>query len=184
MFTTPDQMIALHKSMLESFQAVAMKSVEGFEKLAELNMAAAKTSMEEGAEQVKAMLEAKDAKGLADMASHSAQPMADKATAYAKHVYEIASTTNAEIARILEKQVAESNRQLYSVIDTMAKNAPAGSEGMVTFVKSAVNAANTAYDQVSNATKRVVEMAEANLAAAAKTATQATAGAARPRKAA
>jgi hypothetical protein len=40
---------------------------------------------------------------------------------------------------------------------------------MVTLVKSAVSAANTAFDQVSRATKQVVEMAEANIATAAKT---------------
>jgi hypothetical protein len=35
-------------------------------------------------------------------------------------------------------------------------------------VKSAVSAANTAFDQVSRATKQVVEMAEANVVAASK----------------
>jgi phasin family protein len=179
MFTTPDQVVALHKSYIESFQAVAAKSVEGFEKLAELNMAAAKSTMEESAEQVKALLEVKDVKALADLAVVSAQPSTEKATAYAKHVYEIASATNGEIVRIVEKQIAEGNRQIYSAIDSLAKNAPAGSEGVVSFVKSAVNAANTAYDQVNNATKRVAELAEANIAAAAKSA---TAGAARAKK--
>ncbi len=37
-------------------------------------------------------------------------------------------------------------------------------------MKSAVTAANTAYEQVNKATKQAVEVAEANLAAAAKTA--------------
>ena len=50
----------------------------------------------------------------------------------------------------------------------MAKNAPAGSEGIVTLVKSAMTAANSAYDQVNKATKQAVEVAEANIAAAAK----------------
>jgi hypothetical protein len=48
-------------------------------------------------------------------------------------------------------------------------------------MKSAVSAANTAYDQVNKATKQVVEMAEANLVAVGKTATT---GAARAKKAA
>lgn len=169
MFTTPEQVVAMHKAMIESIQAVALKSVEGFEKLAELNMAAAKSTMEESAEQVKALLEVKDPKAFADLALGSAQPTADKATAYARHVYQIASETNGEIARLVEKQFAESNKQMYATIDALAKNAPAGSEGVVSFVKSAVSAANTAYDQVNNATKRVVELTEANIAAAAKT---------------
>lgn len=169
MFTTPEQMVAMHKAMVESLQAVAMKSVEGFEKLAELNMAAARSSMEEGSEQVKALFAVRDAKALSDLAMFGAQPAADKASAYAKHVYEITSKTSGDIAQIVEKQLSEGNRQLFSAIDSMAKNAPAGSEGVVSFMKSAVSAANTAYDQVNNATKRVVEMAEANMTAVAKT---------------
>jgi phasin family protein len=181
MFTTPDQMLALHKATLEAFQAVAVKSLEGFEKLAELNMAATRTSMEESADHMKAMLEVKDVKALADMAAGSAQPATDKFAAYAKHVYEISNETGSEIAKLVEKQFADSNRQLHAAIDALAKSAPAGSEGIVTFVKQAVSAANTAYDQVNKATRQVVEMTEANVAAAGKTA---TAGAARARKAA
>jgi len=170
MFTTPDQMIAMHKAALESFQAVTAKSFEGFEKLAELNLAAARTSFEESTEQLKALMDAKDVKALADLAVSSGQPAADKVGAYAKHVYEITNETGTEIAKLFEKQFADSNRQLHAAIDAMAKSAPAGSEGMVTFVKSAVSAANTAFDQVNKATKQVVEMAEANIAAAGKTA--------------
>ncbi|HYF57500.1 MAG TPA: phasin family protein [Burkholderiaceae bacterium] len=182
MFTTPDQMVAMHKAALESFQAIAAKSLEGMEKLAELNMAATKSTMEESAVQLRALFEIKDPKQFADLAVGSAQPATDKLTAYAKHVYDITNETGTEVAKLVEKQFADSNRQLHAAIDALAKNAPAGSEGIVTFVKSAVSAANTAYDQVNKATKQVVEMAEANIVAATKTA--AATGAARAKKAA
>jgi hypothetical protein len=39
----------------------------------------------------------------------------------------------------------------------------------VTFVKSAVSSAGTAYDQLNRATKQVAEMTEANIAAASRT---------------
>jgi phasin family protein len=181
MFTTPDQMVAMHKAALESFQAVAAKSFAGMEKLAELNLAATKSTMEESAETMKALFEVRDAKAFADFAAASAQPAADKMTAYAKHVYEITNDVGTEITRLVEKQLTEGNKQLHAAIDAMAKNAPAGSEGVVTFMKSAVSAANTAYDQVNKATKQVVELAEANMVAASKTA---TVGAARAKKAA
>jgi phasin family protein len=181
MYTTPDQFIALQKSMLESFQAAAAKSFEGAEKLAELNMAVFRSTLEEGAGQFKAVFEAKDPKAFANLAAASAQPAAEKATAYAKHVYAIASDVSGELVKLMEKQVADGNRQMYAAIDAMAKNAPAGSEGVVTFVKSAVSAANSAYDQVQKATKQAVEVAEANFAAASKSAVS---GAARAKKAA
>jgi phasin family protein len=170
MMNSPEQMVQMQKSALETLQAVALKSLEGFEKVAELNIQAMKASMEETSEQFKALMGARDPKALADLAMAGAQPAADKAAAYTKHVYDIANETGTEIAKLFEKQFAEANVQFNAAIDAMAKNAPAGSEGMVTFVKSAMSAANSAYDQVNKATKQVVEMAEANMTAAAKTA--------------
>jgi hypothetical protein len=85
-------------------------------------------------------------------------------------VYDIASGTGTEIARLVEKQLSEGNKQITASIDAMAKTAPAGSEGMVTLLKTAVSAANSAYEQVNKATKQAVEAAEANLVAAAKVA--------------
>jgi len=168
MVTTPEQFLQIQKTALEVFQSATITSIEGFEKLAALNVQAAKASIDESTDALKSMGEVKDAKQLAEMATGTVQPATDKVTAYYKHVYEIANETGTELAKLFEKQVAESNRQLFAAIDAMAKNAPAGSEGVVTLVKQAVSAANTAFDQVSKATKQAVEVAEANMAAAAK----------------
>lgn len=165
MFQTPEQFANLNKAAFEAFQALTLKSIEGFEKFAELNIAAAKSSVAESTEKIQALISTKDAKGFADLAVSQAQPAAEKLTAYAKHVYDISNGVGTEFAKVWEKQFAESNKQLNSAIDLLTKNAPAGSEGLVTFVKSAVSATNTAYDQVNKATKQVVEMTEANFAA-------------------
>jgi phasin family protein len=168
MFNSPEQLISMQKAALDAFQAVTLKSVEGFEKLAELNIQVVKASLTESGEQAKALLGAKDAKAVTEFFSVGAQPAAEKSAAYAKHVYEIAADTSAEIAKIIEKQFSEGNKQLSAAIEAASKNAPAGSEGIVTFVKSAVSSANTAFDQVNKATKQVVDMAEANFAAVSK----------------
>lgn len=167
MVSTPEDILALHKQSIELMQSLALKSVQGLEKLTELNIQVAKASLEESTDAMKSLLDAKEPKAVVDYAMASGQPAVEKATAYAKHVYEIANETGTEIAKLLEKQFSEGNKQLHAAIDSMAKNAPAGSEGVVTFVKSAVTAANTAWDQVNKATKQVVELAEANMAAAA-----------------
>lgn len=168
MINTPEQFVQIQKSTFEMFQAVALKSVEGVERLAELNIQAVKASLAESNAQMSAVLAAKDPKAIADMAMTGAQPGTDKVTAYAKHVYEISNETGTEIAKLFEKQFAESNKQWSAAMEAMAKNAPAGTEGVVTFVQQAMSAANSAYDQVNKVTKQAVEMAEANVAAATK----------------
>jgi phasin family protein len=166
MFAFPDQFVALHRQSLESAQAIALASFAGFERLTQLNVQAAKTSLEEGVQKGVSLLETRDVKALTDSLAESAQPASDKFTAYAKHVYEIASETGTEISKVVEKQYSEGNRQLSAAIEALAKNAPAGSEGVVTLVKSAVTAANSAFDQVNKATRQVVELTEANVASA------------------
>jgi phasin family protein len=174
MFAFPDQFVALHRQSLESAQAIALASFAGFEKLTQLNIQAAKASLEEGVQKGVSLLDTKDVKAFADSLTDSAQPANDKFTAYAKHVYEIASETGTEISKVVEKQFAEGNRQLTAAIEAAAKNSPVGSEGVVTLVKSAVSAANATWDQVNKASRQVVEMTEANVANASSAARVAT----------
>ena len=164
MFAFPDQFVALQRQSLESAQAIAMASFAGFEKLAQLNVQAAKASVEEGLQRSMSLLDTKDVKAMTDSLSESAQPSGDKFSAYARHVYEIAQETGAEISKVVEKHFSEGNRQLTASIEAMAKNSPVGSEGVVTLVKSAVTAANATWDQVNRASRQVVEMTEANVA--------------------
>lgn len=183
MVNSPEQFASLQKAALEAFHGATVASIAGLEKLAALNAQATKASLDESAETLRSMVEVKDPKQLADFATASVQPATDKVAAYYKHVYEIANETGSELARLFERQYAESNRQLYAAIDSMARNAPAGSEGVVTLMKQAVTAANTTFDQINKATKQAVEVAEANMAAAAKTSAAAAATRA-PRKSA
>jgi phasin family protein len=168
MIQTPEQFASLNKASFDMMHTAARVSMAGFERLAALNLQAARSSFEESVDMMKSLFEVKDVKSLSELTTTSMQPAADKASAYAKHCYDIASETSAELARLVEKQMADGNKQLFAAIDSMARNAPAGSEGVMTLVKSAVSAANTAFDQVSRATKQVVEMAEANVVAASK----------------
>ena len=164
MFAFPDQFVAIHRQSMESAQAIALASFAGFERLTNLNVQAAKASVEEGLQKSVSLLETKDVKSFADSIADSAQPASDKFSAYARHVYEIASETGTEISKVVEKQFAEGNRQLTAAIEAVAKNSPVGSEGVVTLVKSAVTAANATWDQVNKAGRQVVEMTEANVA--------------------
>ena len=178
MFALPDSILALHRQSLESARAVTLASFAGFEKLAQLNVQAAKASFEEGVEKSLELRDSRDPKALASSLSDAAQPVAEKASAYARHVAAILNETGTEIQKALEKQAAESHRQVSAAVDALAKSAPAGSEGVVTLVRSAMTATNTAWDQVNKATRQAVEIAEANVVSATE-ATRAAAAAKR-----
>ncbi|MCS6944227.1 MAG: phasin family protein [Sutterellaceae bacterium] len=177
MFTTPTQLAEIQKGQLDALYALSHTVFDATEKLIDLNLAAAKALMDESAEKAQAMLAVKDLQELVALVSNLAQPSIEKAISYSRNAYSIASNAGAEISKIFDAQVAEGNKRIAEMLDFAAKNAPAGAEPAVSMVRSAVAAANTAYDTFAKAAKQAVEVAESNFAAAAQATMKAAAAA-------
>ncbi len=166
MFTTPAQITELQKNQMDAAFAFGQTFFDATERLVELNLAAAKATLEESVERVQALMSAKDVQEFLAMSASLPQPTIEKAVSYSRTVYGIANGAGTELSRIVESQLAENNKKVTQLIDFAAKNAPAGSEPAVAALKSAVAAANTAYDTFSKAAKQAVDFAESNVAAA------------------
>jgi phasin family protein len=177
MTTTPftaDQFVAAQKANLETLFGLTTKAFEGVEKLVELNLQVAKTTLTEVADTAQAALSVKDAQELLNLQASLLQPTAEKAAAYSRHVYDILAGTNAEVTKAAEATMAEGQKKVLALVDSAVKNAPAGTESAVALVKSAVAAANNAYESVNKAAKQASEVAEANFTALTNTAVKAT----------
>ncbi len=171
---TPDQFLAAHKANVETLFGLTHKAFEGLEKLVELNLQVAKTSLSEVADTTKAALSVKDAQELLALQTTLLQPAAEKAAAYSRHLYDIVAATNAEVTKVAEGKIAEAQQSFIASVDAAVKNAPAGSENAVSLVKSALAAATNAYETVHKATKQATEVAEANFASLTNQAVKAT----------
>ncbi len=178
MFSIPEQFSNATKANFEAqfaiFSALTSKAFEGVEKFVDLNLTAAKASLEESAITPKQLLSAKDPQEFFSLASAQAQPNAEKTLAYGRHLANIAQSTTAEFSKAAETQIAETNRKVISLVEEVSKNAPAGSENAVTLVKSAISAANNAFESVQKAGKQAAEMAEANFTAVTNSAVKAS----------
>ncbi len=167
MFTSPEQFSAATKSTFEAqiamMTALTQKTFAGVEKLIELNMTVAKTSMEESSAAVKQMLAAKDPQEFFAMNAAQAQPGAEKAMSYVRHVAGIASEVQAEFTKAAEAQIAQASRQVVALVDEASKSAPAGSENAIAMFKSALGSANAGYEQMSRSTKQAVATMESNV---------------------
>lgn len=183
-YLTAEQMVATHKANVETLFGLTQKAFEGVEKLVELNIQVARTAMVEVADTTKAALSVKDAQELLALQQRLLQPAAEKAAAYGRHFYEIAAATHSEVAKVTESQMADTQSKFMEMVNTAVKNAPAGTEGPVTLVKSAAAAANNWFDTVQKAAKQATDVAEANFQAMTSTAVKATQAQARTRRAA
>ena len=179
-FNTPEQFSAVAKANLENLISLANSNVARAERLAALNINTARAALEDGVAATKTLLAAKNPQDVAGLQASIAQPMVDKAVAYARSVYEIAAEAQQEVAKLVEAQVAELNKNITSALEQAAKAAPAGSEPVFAAIKSSMEAANSMYDNATKAVKQASEAAEANIAAA----TEATVKAVSSKKAA
>ena len=171
MYQTPEQLIAMNKANMESVMKFAGVAIEGTERMIELQMKAAKSAFADSIESAKALAAVKDFQQFAALKDTMGQPTLEKATAYAKSVYDLTSETQAEFGKLVEVQVADFNKEVVTTLDKMVKSAPAGSEVGVAAVKSAIAAVNSAYDNLSKVGKQFAQASQANLEAAATQAT-------------
>lgn len=173
MFTV-DQIVAAQKANVETFTGFTTKAFESVERLVELNLTASKAALSEAADTAKSVLSVKDAQELLALQAGMLQPLAEKTAAYARHLYDIAQSSTADLSKAYEAQAATAQKKVADLIDTASANAPAGSETAVAVFKSAVAAANNALESVQKAVKQATEVAEANLNTVAATAVNAT----------
>jgi phasin family protein len=169
MYVTPEQIQAANKANVEAILSLAASQFAAFEKFATLNANAVKTAFEDSLANTRALLGAKDVQEFVNLQSTLAQPAIEKAIAYSKSAYEVATEANAEMSKMAEKRIAEWNENFVSMLDKATKNAPAGSDVAVAAVKSMLAAANSAYDNFNKVAKQATEIAEANVAAATET---------------
>ena len=177
MFSIPEQFSTATKTSIEAqvavFSALTGKAFEGVEKMIELNLIAAKSSMEEASATAKQLLSAKDAQEFFSLSAAQAQPSAEKASAYGRQLAAIAAGTQAEFTKAAEAQIADTSKKVISLVEEVSKNAPAGSEQAVALLKSALGNANAGFEQLSKSSKQAVDTIETNLAAAVSQFTQA-----------
>ena len=167
---TAEQFTAAGKANLDTAVELGQKAFGGVEKLVELNLQVARASLDESAAHARALLAVKDPQELIALQSGVLQPAAEKATAYGRQVYEIVSSTQAEITKLIEAQVATSQQKFQGLVETALKDAPAGSENVTAFLKQAMSASTTAIESAQKAAKQAASIAEANLQSLSKAA--------------
>ncbi|MEY2804342.1 MAG: hypothetical protein RL657_1678 [Pseudomonadota bacterium] len=176
-----EQMTAVQKANLDVLFGLTEKSFAGVEKLAQLNLAAGKAALNESAAHAQALLKVKDVQELLALQTEALQPVGEKVSSYSRHVYDITAATQAEFTKAVEAQLADAQKAVLNLVDTAAKNAPAGSESAVALIKTAVSASNNAYESVQKVVKQATQAAEANMQAVAQQAVNTSKAAARKR---
>lgn len=165
-----EQVVTASKANADVAIRAAGIALEGAERLIEFNLKAARAAFADTAKTAKVLTNVKDMKALLAMVPPVALPNVSKAADYARGVWEITATTRDELSKLGEERATEFNKVMVAALDQAAKSGPAGSDVAVAAVKSAIAAANSAYDSAVKAAKQVADLTEANVAAASQVA--------------
>ncbi len=163
----PEKFAEANKAAVEAALGYGTIVLDSAEKLLELNMKVARSALSDNAKSLKALTEAKDLQELAALQQSVAQPAIEKAVAYSRALYELSTETQADLQKFVETHLSEAKKSVSEVVENLVKAAPVGSEAVQAAVKSAMAAANNAYETVSKAAKQVADITEAGVASAA-----------------
>ena len=173
-----DQMVALQRASFEPLSDVWTKAFGCIEKLTELNVRAVKSTLAENQAIASMALSTKDPQELFALHAKRAQAAMDEAQSYWRRVSNIVFNTQVELAASAEAQFRQRQHDTQAFVDTVASNAPAGSEAAVSALQSVVTAASEATSATIEASKKAAEqareIAENNIDAAASASNRAT----------
>jgi phasin family protein len=167
---TVEQILAANKTALTEAQNIAATALAGFEKLVALNLSATKAALTETSAELLSTFTAQNPSDVLAAQAALIKPLAEKTVSYSRSVYAIASETTGELTKAAEAKTSEAQKVFANTLDTMAKNAPAGSESVVAAVKSALTAGQHAIETAKSTAKKAVEIAEKQAASVTETA--------------
>ena len=144
-FAAPSSSFAASKANIETMLNQANAAFAKAERLTALNLNTARSVLETVSPTPRPCWPSGSA-GLVKLQASLTQPLVEKAVAYARSVYEIASEGQEEFSKVFETQLAELNKFFVTSLDQAAKSAPAGSEPMFAAAKQAIATASNAYD--------------------------------------
>jgi phasin family protein len=158
----PQQFVDAQKAGVAAAYGLLETVFNGFEKLGDLNIQAAKTALAENQAVASQAVSVQAPQSLFELQARQAQASAEKMQAYLRHVNDIVVETRNELFSASEARVANYMRDSKTFFENLAKQAPPGTEQFVSFWRVGFGAAQqagaTSYEQAKAAAKQTLDV--------------------------
>jgi len=148
--------------------ALGGKLLESASKFARLNALATKASLRESEDVVLKGLRAKSPQEFAALAGTRVRASSRKAASYACHVAGIVAGTQSELLGLLGAQISETNTEVAELVADLSRSTPGGSRRFDHAIRMGFDHANASLEQITQASRQVLDVMETNFIAAAK----------------
>ncbi len=174
-FFDAEKMQSIQTANLELLQQMNGKMFEGIEHRAELQLKALRALSEDQFEACRQLLNTRDPQSLFQLQGAFVQPMsqAERLLEFNRKIYDLLSSTQAEVAKLGEKQVAVGAKQVQEALETISSNASGQRRAGGRRAEVGDRKRRQRAGKREKVAKQAAEMAESSIAAAANAATQA-----------
>ena len=155
-------------AQFSAFFSMAGKALDGIERVTDLNRSISREMLAQFSATGRQMLEAKNPQEFCAVAMAQAQPAAERMVSYSQNLAVIASDLQSEMGKVAEAHIAETSREVASLVDAVSKNAPSGSDNAMSMLRSAMGNFSAGYEQLANTSKQTAQAIGENMASATK----------------
>lgn len=157
--------VAAQKTAVDTLLSVVNTALASAERVAALNLHAAREAVEDMAQNGKAVLSVKTPQEAMSLPGHLTHPQVEKGMAYTRSVYEITSAAREDATNIVEARFEAFKEQMAQLAEQMSHVVPGGSDVAVAAIKSAVVSASQAFAQFNESMNQIKELTENNVTA-------------------
>jgi phasin family protein len=166
----PEQLTSSQKANAAILFALTNQAFECFQKLTELNIKSVRSALAESEMYWREVLSCKTPEEFLAWRTNLMQPAAEQALSYSHQLADIGSSAYAEWVNAVGVHYEHYTGTAQTLVENVARNAPAGTEVATAMLQSAFSTANNACDTARKAAEHAIELAKGNFpAAAAKT---------------
>jgi phasin family protein len=163
----PEQHTASQKANAVTLFALTNQAFGGFQKLIELNIQTVRSALAESEGYWRETLSCKTPEEFLAWRTNLMQPAAEQALSYSRQLADIGSSAYAEWLNPVSVQYEHYTSTAQTLVESLARNAPAGTEVATAMLQSAFSTVNNACDTARKAAGHAIERAKGNFAATA-----------------
>lgn len=170
-----EQMFVAQKASSELLVAIMRTSFDGMQRLAELNMAAAKEVLANTATSANALASSKDMADMSRLNPQMAKP--ERMMEYWRNVYDLVNAMQKDVTAVMQANYSQLARTAASAIEQKKSSAIDGSDVIANAMKDVLEQTNKAFDNMSAVAGQMASIAGANFKTASSSGAKAAASA-------
>ena len=159
-----ETVVSGQKAILDTLHSFVDISLNSFGKIAAHHLGSSRRAVDQQIQQGWAILASKDVQGALSLSGNLVQPHIDNGIDYLRGIHDISNEAQEQYISLIERSHGELNKSISSVLDWYSKSAH--TDVAVAAVRSAVSAANSAFENVHKTARQVANIADASVKAA------------------